>query len=253
MNLLREQLFNSDAEFRRQQAIREAQEKEGHKLVPPDSVFYEIHFQKRGDIIREYSAANQEMQKLRQSCLEEGLVVEEPRLPPFDEQNALDKSRRYQKTIAQLTNFSADGRSDITASFLSRDIDTRARIAGWLIDVRNGVRMASLDATMLHSKRPQTSLDPKMGPPSNQGTRITFFKAGKPSIPPDYSSLQTVREARTESETETEHLFQPDPPRDRRYSEPSLPTIFVRHRTGGLINPRENRSELQDQTSKSVS
>jgi hypothetical protein len=83
INLLREEIFNLESDFRLQQIERDelADPSIVHKLT--DEEFFASYFQAREAIVQEYFEAKTTMECVAQECHEKGIEVEPPNLPPF--------------------------------------------------------------------------------------------------------------------------------------------------------------------------
>jgi hypothetical protein len=235
IHLLRERLFNFEAEHRRLVAMRDAQWKGGHKLDPPDSVFFDKYLQQRREIISEYSSADQDVQRLKAECREMGLKVEEPILPPFDEAHYLDQSRRDEQSTTYVHPSSLDGRYDI---------DNKARIAIWLSDVR---KEGPVDKASSHSRnlRPnKTSIS--MNIPRFKDISPKRRNAQDSPPLPERSQLQILQEnvesygvdldVDENDEKDSPRPFFHDPPR-RRYSEPAFSAFGEFHLLQDISTP----------------
>jgi len=250
IHLVRERLFNFEAEYRRQIGVRDSHRKGGgHELDPPDSVFFEKYFQQRLEIIREYSAADRDVQNLKVACQDLGLEIEEPNLPPFDESYALDQSRRDrdQRSIAYLKSSSLDDRYGI---------ENKARVAVWLSAMQ---KEDPLDLVLSAARglTPIGDLSTHLSVPLFEDNASIRQRTKTPSLFPGDSHLQTVLTAQDDSEmgndangAESTHplLFR-DPPK-RRYSEPLLSAARMSHGTVDFAEP--SRSGREAKTSKSV-
>jgi hypothetical protein len=269
IHLIRERMFNFEAEHRRQLAVRAALWRNRQNLEPPDPIFYERYFNKRADFIRDYSAASQEVQQLSLICREQGLEIEEPNLPSFSETQALDRTRRDQQSLSFVNPASVDGNASVLVQRLADDIDTKARVAVWLSDVKKEEPEQHPLITHQETDRPKsnfvsgiyevlTSPEPRqdiMDDPPLISQYIPFRSplhiVQTPDSDHDFTNLedQTADVSAAESKQPFSN-FQADPPR-RRYSDPCLPPNHFPHSaTSGFDVSR--RSCQGDQASKSV-
>jgi hypothetical protein len=256
IHLLRERLFNFEAEHRRQLAVRTALWKSRHNVETPDPVFFETYFRGREKFIREYSDANQEVQQLRSQCRDQGLEVEEPNLPPFNEAQALDQSRRDEKSIAYVNPASVDGSASIATDLLAVDIESKARVVAWLggiekegpaplqhtkvSDSNVGESTAGISTSdpSPHEKGPTEEALPLLATLSPQNVQAELWDK-EHNIVDDMDEV--VRKLFPD--------FQGDPPR-RRYSEPDMRSIHYPHQTGDLDILDKTRRKVKG--SKSV-
>jgi hypothetical protein len=248
IHLLRERMYNFEAEHRRQLAVRAVLWRNRQILEPPDPVFYERYFKRRGDFIREYSAASQEVEQLSLICQEQGLEIEDANLPPFSEAQALDRTLRDQQSISFVNPASADGNTSISIQRLAEDIDTKARIAVWLSDMRkeepeqlshplcsetDQIKSASSPSIseVLDNPEPPQDLVSGQSPTSRpfasssplQIMQTSNSDNGFNKLEEDNASTSITGSKKRFSD------FQADPPR-RRYSEPFLPLVRFSHK-----------------------
>jgi len=228
IHLLRERLFNFEAEHRRQVRVRDVIWKTERKLEPPDPEFLERYFQRRGELIREYSVANRDVQQLKLQCEQQGLEIEEPNLPSFDEANPLDQSRRDEPNRKFVNARSVDGKPTVTTNRLAEEIDIKARVAVWRSDVPKE-ELASPGIAELSTPSIEKAF---------METDVGHLK--KFVVYPDYFPTQSTQDAQDFNEQSnnldraaSKHFsaFQGDRPQ-RRYSEPHISAIHSVHGTG---------------------
>jgi hypothetical protein len=253
IHLIRERMFNFEAEHRRQLAVRAALWKNQKSLEPPDPIFYERYFRKRGDFIREHFAANQEVQQLTSLCRERGLEIEDANLSPFNEAEALDRTFRDQKSISFVNTASLDGKSNISIQRLAGDIDTKARVAVWLSDVRKEESNQPFNPTRSETDHAISTLtssisgflttsNPRQDPRDDRPPGFLSFPAGSPlrhvqtpNSDDEFNNLDKDQAEDMDAASRKRFSeFQADPP-PRRYSEPDLARLgFPRQAASGF-------------------
>lgn len=82
LNLLRDRIFNLGSDLQLQKQRREGYRAAGRALVPSDKDFYARFRQRRLKIVNDYWATKREMEHTYQSCLDDGMAVQEANLPP---------------------------------------------------------------------------------------------------------------------------------------------------------------------------
>jgi hypothetical protein len=95
LHLIREHIFNADADYQREEILRAQALQSGDPLALAegrDRQAYMSYVEARKEIIQEYLETKQEMERLRALCLKKGFKIEEFEMPPFlDLSGAIDR------------------------------------------------------------------------------------------------------------------------------------------------------------------
>jgi hypothetical protein len=222
VNILRERMYNFEGDHRRLVLLRDAQRQEGLGIDPPEKEFYEVYFQKREFLVREYASTKDEMYRLRSECQNQGFHVEDPNLPSF-----LDQSYRIERSIVKYSAPVREGRFNPDVYLLFGHLDNNVRVARWISDVRRATQDVSVDPPVVKVKATKHAEIKPVAPKSpNETSSWTDVEVEDYIKLPYYGQLQPSEGDALEKD-ETEQVFekiQGDPPQ-RRYSEPNLPAF----------------------------
>lgn len=223
VNILRERMYNFEGDHRRLTLMREAQRKEGLPIDPPEKEFYEIYFQEREYLARQYTSTKEDMYRLRSDCYIHGFHVEAPNLPPF-----LDQSYRIERSAAK--KYSAppfEGRFNPDVYLLFGHLDNKVRVARWISDVRQANQEVVVEMPESKLEATRHAIIKPLAPRSpGETSSWTDIEAEDYLRLPYYGQLQPSEADGLEKDG-TELAFekiQGDPPK-RRYSEPNLPSF----------------------------
>jgi hypothetical protein len=226
--IFRERLFNFESEHQHQLSLREEQRQLGELPDPPDEIFYRAYFSERKALIQDLSTAKADMQQLKVQCELAGMSVEAPSLPPLDDADALDHSRRVPRRAIHyaLPPDSYFGRLTEGITLVFGDIDNQAFVGRWLNEVRQAKLPESSDVFVPNTKHPTRSKAK-----SNEFLHWTEREAEELLPLPDYGLLSTTASPGDLSDKGLQAFAHSDPPR-RRYSEPTtqMRRFDVRHR-----------------------
>jgi hypothetical protein len=134
---LRDDLINYEARHVRRKGIRDRKGAEGQLVQPSDSMFIQKYLEGQRARVTSLIAANKEMNRLWQQCVEKNLEVEPPRLPPIGEDALLSQLNRIPQQILDYATFTSGNADslDVPGALLVGDSDTESRITSWLDQV----------------------------------------------------------------------------------------------------------------------
>lgn len=250
LKLIREQIFNADADHLRQEYQRDQAAQSGHldhfRLQKYEQA-YQKYVIKRAENVRQFFELKKEVETLRTQCQKRGLVIEDFELPPF-----LDLSGRVDKPINPRTSgpLRINKKWNPDSFLVFGGLDKQNRILLWRDKVRRAVEeedssvsRSSSKSRILGAKSPSRSSTPvqakiKLPPPPPIPSSPAFSSqlAAHPTFPPPpppYPAFP-LEQIMPEPEIQDDTLptmdeyainfgrFQDDRPLKRRYSEPNL-------------------------------
>jgi hypothetical protein len=228
IHLLRERIFNFESEHRRQKAIREAQRNAGHRVQPPDKIFYKKFLDEKKDMVEEYVQAKAKMEELKESCARQGVEVQPPDLPPF-----LDHIFRVDRSVPETGNDDEEEevRPERSLRYL-RNLENDSRVAHWV----TGILMSKPTETT--AKDNWETLSETTGPHVMTDQQVEDYLAYpiythlRPS--PSEKTIPIMKD-KAEKDVPIPERFPEEKPK-RRYSVPDLSTfsLHVSLREGAL-------------------
>jgi hypothetical protein len=223
IHLNRERLFNFESDHTRQLYERKSRFDRGERLSISESVWCEHYIKERQELIQEYSEAKVDVDALKKRCLEYGLDIEMPNLPPSDHDDPLDHSNRWPRkagrsatpsNIAMFRNDSGLQQSFVLQALMDRR-STHERVEEW----RRGVLQAAQKTTfhnrwvnVIRKARANSfgdamsdlslrSMSPSLTtkPPSSGAASWTDGEVEAHLMFPDYQQLVSPHKASSES------------------------------------------------------
>ena len=136
-NSFRDDLINFSADYQRAVNKRTARRMRGETVKPSELDFVKKYSRKRKTRLRRFESARKDVLRLREECGENGFTVEDPDIPPFDEELCPDPLTRipepFIRHASSLDRAAGDRkRSD---ELLVKDVDTEGRVATWVDQV----------------------------------------------------------------------------------------------------------------------
>ena len=129
-NSFRDDLVNFSAEYQRAMNKRTTRRMRGETVKLSEFEFVKKYSQKRKTRLQKFESARKDVLRLRQECIENGLSVDDPDIPPFDEELCPDPLTGIPETFIRYV--SSFGHSD---DLLVKDPNTVGRVATWVNDV----------------------------------------------------------------------------------------------------------------------
>jgi hypothetical protein len=153
VGLAREHLYNLETDHLQELSMRAARQANHVHEPVPEPLFFEAYFRQRQNLILEYAEGKARVFKLYEKCKLESRDIEEPNLPPLDEQ-VLDHSNR----IGKFPTSTAEG-TLADATVVRRHIPiprpvTTSRVQAWRISTAQG---ATVDFNSLDLEAPSDS------------------------------------------------------------------------------------------------
>jgi hypothetical protein len=242
LNLLRERIFNVDSEHRRQKAMRDAQRVAGHRVQPPDKIFYKKFLDEKEAIVREYVLAKEKMEELMESCARQGVEVEPPNLPPFLDQSFRDEQEHSGPGDAEEIKPDRSLR-------LHRNSTGHRRIQSWVQSIQAD-KPTELDLEQTWVALAETTGPHTLGWTDQQVENYLPFPIYSHLKPPTFEMKSPTKSGNPNNIPRTRaEMFEDEAPLrrystpscnelavSRRYSAPALPTFttYVRLRDGAL-------------------
>jgi len=238
IQLLKEDLFNFDSEYRKQEYIRETQRQNKQIVEPSDNVFFQKFFDEKAAMVRTYMAVIEKMEATRENCHRQGVEVDEPNLPGF-----LDHTLREELSLYDRSETQQDGNPDLATLQRNETDDSLLRLQRWAnnTQVNRPVDLPMHETwySLSEQKAPHT-----LDWAEQQAERLLTFPQYGSFMPttviPDDEEVLKERERPPQSRTAAVSWGELP---SRRYSTPALPTFSSRvPLRNGALGPVPQRS-----------
>lgn len=218
LRLIRENIYNTDADQKRRRLQREFELRSG-EYVPIFNVrqLFEEYAQTRERLIQEYFDTKQEMEELRRLCQKRGIEVASPNLPP------LDLSRTVERPPTAADSLKISDKWNPDRWLLFGGLDKRHRVLQWRDNVNKAIGGPTNIAPMNPSPHSRTQIETLPQTPTHR--RTPFVKSFEAS-PANISSPMDRDDPADDDASLTFDDTRADNPTSRRYSEPDTSELF---------------------------
>jgi len=136
-NSFRDNVVDFSADYQRAVNKRIARRMRGETVKPSEFDFVKKYSRKRKARLRRFELARKDVLRLRQECIESDFTVDEPDIPPFDEELCPDPLTQIPEPIIKYASSldRAAGDPKRSDELLVKDLDTSGRVATWVDQV----------------------------------------------------------------------------------------------------------------------
>lgn len=220
LHLIRERIYNTDAEKRGRHLQREFELKNGDFVATSsERQTYEDYIRARENLLRKYFDTKQEMEALKQLCEDRGLGVASPNLPPM-----LDLSRSVERppAILAVESLKISNKWNPDMWLLFGGLDKRHRVLQWRDNVNKAMGAPMKTAAIVPVQAPK-SVDAIPGTPKHK--RSGFMPSTEVS-PMNISDPLDHEEVADDGASLIFDDARAGNPTSRRYSEPDTSELF---------------------------